>query len=285
MATNIATLETKPLSPSLGVQILNIDVDRIRDDETLPAAVKQAIEDHSVLLFRGLNIDDATQAEFAEKLGEVRRFGDYTDPDAPDPAIFEVSYGTNNPNGSQLRGNINWHFDGVLDQDIPTKASILSAKAVSREGGQTEFASSYAAYNLLTAEEKENYQDLRVVFSYEASQRRVFDNPTPEQVAKWRERPTREQPLVWHHINGKKSLVLGSTHDHVVGMDVEKGRALLDELLARATTPDRIYQHTWEVGDTVIWDNSALFHRARPYDPASGRSLHRTTILGTEPIK
>jgi alpha-ketoglutarate-dependent taurine dioxygenase len=68
-------------------------------------------------------------------------------------------------------------------------------------------------------------------------------------------------------------------------MDVDEGRALLDELLARATTPDRVYRHEWSEGDTVIWDNCGVLHRAEPYAADSGREMLRTTILGDEPIQ
>ncbi len=60
---------------------------------------------------------------------------------------------------------------------------------------------------------------------------------------------------------------------------------LLDELLERATTPDRVFRHSWSVGDMVVWDNCGVVHRATPYDPASRREMHRCTILSTEPIR
>jgi alpha-ketoglutarate-dependent taurine dioxygenase len=68
-------------------------------------------------------------------------------------------------------------------------------------------------------------------------------------------------------------------------MQLDEGRALLDELLERATVPERVYRHEWTVGDTVIWDNRGVLHRAEPYDPTSGREMLRTTILGVEPIQ
>jgi len=126
---------------------------------------------------------------------------------------------------------------------------------------------------------------LRVVHSLEASQRRITPDPTPEQVARWRSRPTHEHPLVWTHRTGRKSLVLGASADCVVGMDLDEGRALLAELLERATVPENVYSHMWSVGDTVIWDNRGVLHRAAPYDPTSSRELLRTTVLGDEPIQ
>jgi alpha-ketoglutarate-dependent taurine dioxygenase len=68
-------------------------------------------------------------------------------------------------------------------------------------------------------------------------------------------------------------------------MDRDAGVALLADLLERSTTPDRVYRHEWTVGDLVIWDNRGVMHRAAPYDPASPREMHRTTLHGDEPIR
>jgi alpha-ketoglutarate-dependent taurine dioxygenase len=156
---------------------------------------------------------------------------------------------------------------------------------VAEWGGETEFANSYAAYEALSPEEKEQFGALRVVHSLEASQRRVTPDPSPEQLARWRSRRTHEHPLVWTHRSGRKSLVLGASSDYVVGMELEQGRALLAELLDRATVPARVYSHNWSIGDTVIWDNQGVLHRAAPYDPDSPREMLRTTVLGDEPIQ
>jgi alpha-ketoglutarate-dependent taurine dioxygenase len=68
-------------------------------------------------------------------------------------------------------------------------------------------------------------------------------------------------------------------------MEPENSRALLDGLLDRATIPDRVYRHEWQVGDVVIWDNRGVLHRAAAYDPSSPRDMHRTTFAGDEPIQ
>jgi alpha-ketoglutarate-dependent sulfate ester dioxygenase len=140
-------------------------------------------------------------------------------------------------------------------------------------------------YDALSDDEKQRYASLRVVHSLEASQRRVTPNPTPEQLQRWRSRRTHEHPLVWTHGTGRKSLVLGASADYIVGMDLDGGRALLAKLLDRSTVPDKVYSHKWSVGDTVIWDNRGVLHRAAPYDPNSPREMLRTTVLGDEPIQ
>jgi alpha-ketoglutarate-dependent taurine dioxygenase len=164
-------------------------------------------------------------------------------------------------------------------------ATVLSAHATASSGGETEFASTYAAYDALSEEEQQRCLQLRVVHSFEASQLLVNPDPSPEERAWWRRRPAKVHPLVWRHRSGRRSLVLGATASHVEGMEVDEGRALLLDLLDRATTPERVYRHEWSVGDLVIWDNRGVLHRACRYDPSSARDMHRTTIAGDEPIR
>jgi alpha-ketoglutarate-dependent taurine dioxygenase len=276
----MAVITTEKLGDSVGAEVRGVDRERLLADDDLPAACLDALEANGALVFRDLHIDDATQVAFSRKLGEVEVFGK-----GELPEIFRVTLDpAKNPVASYLRGTFDWHIDGCTE-DIPIMATMLSAHAVADQGGETEFASSYAAYDALTEEEKERLEPVRVVHTIEAAQRLAFPDPSPEEVAVWRKRPAKVHPLVWKHRSGRRSLVLGATTDHVVGMGPDEGRALLDDLLARSTTPDRIYRHDWSVGDVVIWDNRGVLHRACPYDPTSPRDMHRTTFAGDEAIQ
>jgi alpha-ketoglutarate-dependent taurine dioxygenase len=273
-------ITTERLSATVGAEIVIDDPEALIEDEALPATVLEALEAHGALVFRDLHIDDATQVAFSKRLGRVEVFGT-----GENPEIFRVTLDpTKNKAAVYLRGTFDWHIDGCTD-DVPIMATILSAHAVAETGGETEFASSYAAYEDLSDEEKERYGALRIVHTIEASQRLFNNDPSAEELAMWRSRPSKEHPLVWTHQSGRRSLVLGATASHVAGMDVDEGRAILDELLARSTTPDRIYRHQWSVGDMVIWDNRGVLHRACPYDATSPRDMHRTTLHGDEPIQ
>ncbi|MFZ2175425.1 MAG: TauD/TfdA family dioxygenase [Rhodococcus sp. (in: high G+C Gram-positive bacteria)] len=274
-------LATKKLGEDIGAEILGVDVDRLLSDDELPAACLEALEEYGVLLFRELHADDHAQVEFGRKLGTLRKF-----PAVPPAAeeIMEVSFDPANANAEFLAANVFWHIDGLTD-DIASKATMLSAHVITEEGGETEFASTYAAYADLSDEEKESFAGLHAIYTFEAIQRRSYPNPTPAQLAEWASRTPREHPLVWEHDSGRRSLVIGAFASHIVGMDFDEGRALLEDLEKRATTPDRVYRHTWSVGDLVIWDNHGVLHRACPFDRSKRRVMHRSTLAGREPIK
>ncbi len=276
----MTVVTTEPLGASVGAEVVGVGRHQLLDDDSLPAWTLEALERHGALVFRDLHVDDATQVAFSKLLGRVERFGS-----GDHPEIFRVSLDPEtNPAAAYLRGTFDWHIDGCTE-DIPIMATVLSAHAVAESGGQTEFASTYAAYDDLTELEQERFPALRVVHTFEASQRLVNDDPSPQELAMWRSRPAKEHPLVWSHQSGRRSLVLGATASHVAGMDIEEGRRLLAQLLARSTTPDRVYRHEWSVGDMVIWDNRGVLHRACRYDATSPRDMHRTTLSGDEPIQ
>ena len=281
----MTVLTINKLTASVGAEVVGIDPEHLGTDDGLGAAVLDALEDNGVLVFHGLNLSPEDQVAFCQRLGEVDRSADGHHPVS---GIYPITLDkSKNKAADYLKAAFIWHIDGCtpMHDECPQKATVLSAVQVAERGGETEFASAYDAYDALSDAEKERFASLRVVHSLEASQRRVTPDPTPEQLARWRSRPTHENPLVWTHRNGQKSLVLGASADHIVGMDLDEGRALLAELLDRATEPAKVYSHTWSVGDTVIWDNQGVLHRAAPYEPNSAREMLRTTVLGDEPIQ
>ena len=275
----MAVMETKEMTPTVGAEVLEVDRDRLLHDKALPDAILAALEEHGVLLFREIGVDDEEQVAFGRRLGEL-----VTRPGHPIPEITAITQEPGNRLAEYLRGNLQWHIDGAMDE-IPCKAGILSARVIAPGDGATEFASTYAAYEDLNDEEKEQLAGCRVIHALEATLRPVYPNPTPEQLADWRSRPSREHPLVWRHRSGRKSLLFGATADHILGMDKEEGRALLAGLLERSTRPERVLRHEWTVGDMVIWDNRGVIHRVTKYETTSPRELHRATVAGDEPVE
>lgn len=275
------TVTTKPLTEHVGVEVLDVDRARMLTDDLLAHECLELLDRHGVLVFRELHLDDETQVEFSRKLGPVEKVGRRDD----GAEIFRVTLDpAKNPAADYLKGTFDWHIDGMTD-DIPIMATVLSAHQVAESGGDTEFASTYAAYDDLSPAEREQALGTKVVHSFLAAQVLSHPNASQQDIEFWSQRPPKTHPLVWRHANGRRSLVLGATTDHVEGMGQAEGRAYLDDLLARSTTPERVYRHEWAVGDLVIWDNRGVLHRATPYDASSARDMHRTTIAGNEAVQ
>ncbi|GGK59266.1 TauD/TfdA dioxygenase family protein [Streptomyces flaveus] len=264
--------ETHALNPSLGVEFTHV-TDPL--DEKLVARCAEALKWRGVLLIRGLNLDDEQQIALSSKLGEVVS--------VRGKRIFPISLDpSKNPSAEYLRGTFHWHLDGTTDDDVPVKATTLTARHVAMKGGGTEFANTYAAYENLPEQDRKRYESLRVVHSFAAAQLRAKPDPSEKELARWRSLPEREMSLVWRRRDGRRSLVIGTTADRIVGMAPDEGRALLDELQDWCTQDRFRYTHDWQVGDFVAWDNTAILHRALPYDRSSERLLHRTTVVGDE---
>jgi alpha-ketoglutarate-dependent taurine dioxygenase len=121
-----------------------------------------------------------------------------------------------------------------------------------------------------------------VVHSVEVSMRRAGIETTKADLKYWRAQKDKIHNLVWTHKSGHKSLVIGCHASHVEGMGKAEGQTLLQELLDWTTQPRFIYRHEWSPGDMLIWDNTGVLHRAKPYPLGSGRVMHRTTLMGEE---
>lgn len=279
----MSKLTIEKIKPHIG-GLVHVDKAHLCDDDVV-AAIREALEDRGVLVFPQINLTDAEQLAFTDKFGQRVSFtrrvpggegdGDNLYKITLDKEVnFEPEY---------VLGTWFWHMDGVtIDQPLP-KATMLSARKLSETGGQTEFASTFAAYEQLPEATKKEIEGLKVIHRMEASMRPVFKDMTEEQLARYRSMASvMVHPLVWTQNDGRKSLVLGTHADEVVGMSIPQGRSLLAKLTEWAAQPDFTYSHDWKPGDFVIWNNCGLMHRVVPYDEDSGRTMHRTTIMGSE---
>jgi len=275
------TLQLERLG-NVGAEVRGVDRQRLVEDDALPAAILEALEEVGVLAFRGLQVDPHTQVAFCRKFGPIEeREGSYEV-----AGIYRVTLEkAESATADYLRGNFGWHIDGLtptVPEHPPPMMTMLTAKVVAETGGDTEFASTYAAYDALSDEEKARVAQLRVLHAMEAGILRFLPDRTEEHLARLRSQPTKVHPLVWRHRSGRHSLVIGGCADHIIGMPLEEGRALLAELVERATTRVRVYRHSWEPDDTVIWDNRGLLHRVTAFDTDKPREMLRTTVLGQE---
>jgi alpha-ketoglutarate-dependent taurine dioxygenase len=112
---------------------------------------------------------------------------------------------------------------------------------------------------------------------------RLYDEPSAEDYRRWDAIfPRLEHPLVWSQEDGRSAMLIGSTANDIVGMDIGEGDALLAELLEWATQERFTYRHHWRDGDLVIFNNPGMLHRSYAYDDGAKRVMHRTTLKGYE---
>ncbi|MCX4090807.1 TauD/TfdA dioxygenase family protein [Nocardia sp. alder85J] len=270
------------LTPTTGVQINGLSGAALVDPG-VAAECAAALELRGVVIYRDAHLDDDQLVAFSRLLGTVVPL-----PLGGEPRHPEIQKVTRDAAQSKLaayrEGTFFWHIDGTTAA-IPDKATLLTARQIAADDtGDTEFANTYAAYEALPPQEQAALADLRVVHSFAASQLLVYPNPSPRERAAWDRNPAREHPLVWTRGSGRRSLLLGATADEVVGRSRPEGRALLDRLLDWATQPRFVLRHRWRVGDLVVWDNTGLLHRARPYGEHSARLMHRTSLAGEEAV-
>jgi alpha-ketoglutarate-dependent taurine dioxygenase len=247
-------------------------------DAAVAAECLRLLEDHGVVVYRAANVSDSDLVSFSRLLGRVVVPPAGGEADHPEVAAISLDP-DKDAHAAFRRGTFFWHIDGANDA-VPQKATLLVAREVADDGGDTEFASTYAAYDALNDREKAELANVRVVHSFAASQSLVTPDPSPRLRAAWNQVPSREHPLVWTRPNGRRSLLVGATAGEVVGMPPDEGRALLDRLLEWCTRREFVFRHHWRRHDLVVWDNTGMLHRALPYEPTSQRLLHRTTLVG-----
>jgi alpha-ketoglutarate-dependent 2,4-dichlorophenoxyacetate dioxygenase len=275
--------------PCLGAEVAGVDLAHPLADDAF-ARIAAAFDEHSVLVFRGQHLTDEQQMAFSVRFGPlettVRTMGNE---DRLGAHIVDLS--NTDEHGRPMpwtdrrmlyhSGNQLWHSDSSF-KPVPAHSSALSARVIPPEGGETEFASMRVAYEALPDDLRRQVDGKVVVHSFGFS-RSLIDPGIGTEVG-------REYPPVRHALvranpaNGRKAVYVGSHAWFVEGMSIDDSRILIARLLETTTRPDRVYRHTWRVGDLVMWDNRCILHRGRPWDSARHpRVMHRTTVAGTGP--
>lgn len=282
-------LQLTPLRPDFVARADGVDlVDGLTPD--VFARLRRALDDHSVLVIPGQPMDDTRQLAFSRRWGPMEPTRG-VNPASGTPfarqSNLDIRTGAVIPPDDRRmayqRGNYQWHADSTFKQ-VPSLCSILTARVVPPEGGDTEFVSTRAAYEALPDDMRARVEDLVVEHDFSVSRARVGFVFTPEEAAHY--------PPVWHPlvqtnpVTRRRSLLIGAHASRIVGWPLDEGRALLQELLDQATRPEAIHAHRWSEGDLVIWDNRAALHRATAYDAVRHRRLmQRTTISNPDILR
>lgn len=269
--------KTIDLTPSIGTRIV-ADLDTLLDG-SIAKDLRVLLEQRGVLLIRGVPMTDEQQLRFAKTLGEPRH-------EHGTDITMVSSDKTKSPIFAEYtEGTYFFHFDDTY-MEYPALASVLRCCATAPDGGQTEFANTYAIYDGLSEDEQHFLDTLHAEHSQECVQRKAFPDPTEWQLSLWGEGtiPPTTHPLVWLHRTGRKSLLLGETMKRILELPSAESAALVERLMELSKRPEYIYRHEWQVDDVLIWDNTGTVHRVVPFDLSCGRELHRVKLAGEEPI-
>ena len=278
----------KNLTPHIAAEVTGVDL-RFPVAAETAELLRQALCEHAVLLFRDQHIDDDQHVAFSQLFGRVEMTSP-TDPIGDGGPVGVISnldeHGeiipSQDPRVLYLVGNSLWHSDGSF-RTIPLRASLLAAKVVPPEGGNTEFASLQAPYEQLSAARQTSLEGLVAEHSLAHSRDQIAPNLVSDE---WKKEipPTPQLMVRTIPETGKRVLFVGSYTTHIVGWPLEKGRALLQELYEWCTEPQFVYSHEWLPDDLVVYDNRLCLHRVRPWEmDQHKRILHRTTIAGDGP--
>jgi alpha-ketoglutarate-dependent 2,4-dichlorophenoxyacetate dioxygenase len=173
-----------------------------------------------------------------------------------------------------------WHTDNSF-KSVPSLASVLVARVIPTEGGETEFVSTRKAWSRLDVEMQEHLRDSIVTHSFAISRDQL--DPQLMTALEREALPPVRWRMTWQNpINGRLALYIASHAYAVDGMDEKEAKALLASLIAEATRDEFVYRHQWRKGDVIMWDNRATMHRGRPWPLDQARSLIRTSILASD---
>lgn len=288
------TFTVKSLHPLFGAEVRGVDLGRPIDAATQDA-IERTMDQYGISVLPDQALDDERQIAFARRYGALevaplvqgktgtRGLGGNR---IKHREIFDISnldddghiLDADDQRAAYSLGNQLWHTDSSFRQKSASW-SMLHARVVPPDGADTEFVDTRAVYDALPAATKTRLEDLVAEHSIWHSRAKLGGYVPNDEERK--SRPPAHHKLVRRHSgSGRNALYIASHASHIVGMPVEEGRALLDELIAFATQPKFVYAHKWRVGDLVIWDNRCTLHRATPYESQThARDLRRTTII------
>lgn len=280
------TISVRPLHPLFVGEVSGVDLCEPVDAATMSSIV-EAVDRYAVLVFHAQYITDEQQIAFSRGLGPLETTIKAYRPGHKPRLDLHISDVSNLDEQSRVLaaddrrrmnglGNRLWHTDSSF-KAIPARYSLLSARAIPGEGGETQFADLRAAYDALPDAMKAQIEGLVAEHSVLYSRSTIgFTDYSDEERAKL---PPVPQLLVRVHPGSKrKTLYLASHAGWIRGMPVPEARLLLRDLMEHATQREFVYTHHWNTGDLVMWDDRCTMHRARDYDMAQVRDMHRTTV-------
>jgi len=272
------------LHPFIGAQVHGVDISKPLDERTM-RLIKQAAAESTVLLFRNQKITSEDQRRFASHFGPVaerlkppEKSGVKETPTWNDELMI-ISNETNAEGeamGALGQGEMWFHTDKCY-VERPHRFSFLYGLEIPTEGGHTKFASLCEAYDRLPEGTKKKFEGKMVMQGHQYSAGRRIDIAADLSAIHHYPQPL----VVTNPDSGRKGLYISSQNTMwIEGMERSESEALLNQLFERVEAPDIIYEHVWEVGDLIMWDNLSCLHARTDWPKEQLRKLRRCTVIG-----
>jgi len=275
------SFDVVPLSRHIRAEIRGLDL-----SSTLFAASMDRIHrmwlDHSVLLFRGQNLEQEDLLRVTEYFGMIGAL-------ARPAKFFPKGYSRLLPNimmisnirengetiGALPDGEMNFHHD-MIHAEVPHNGTLLYSLEIPTYGGDTLFASGYAAYETLDSALKAKLEGRRALHHYN------YGSTLRGQGGVGATASSSHPVFRTHEETGRKAIYVNRLMTvGIEGMPQEESDPLLEALFEHSEKPEFVYRHVWKVGDLLVWDNRCSTHARDDFPSDQRRLMLRTTVQGT----
>ena len=277
-------IEIRRLGPQIGAEITGVDV-RTMDESTFDA-IYRAWLDYNVIAVRDQELDMEQYLRYSRRFGSIEEHPAKSTRHPEYPEVLVLGINKFNPDGTlnmaiYRRGAEGWHTDGAYNQR-PFKATQLYAVAIPSRGGDTLFASTYAACDALPESLRARLQDLRGAYVYGG--RRKAQALLDQADRDWK--PVFHPFVRKHPETGRDVLYFDPGKIlYVDRLPENESDALIEELKSYMIQPDAEYRHKWRRGDIVIWDNRCSYHRAAGDYPPDEDRIHWRVSIGESALQ
>ena len=276
----------QPLSETLGAEVIGCDLSSLRDEETI-SLLRDSFLAHHLLCFRMEPLSPSNFFSLGSLFGtpQLQLIRHERNTTVPEVALFVSTY----ENQSDKPENLNevrlsgWHTDDSYFE-LPAKATLLQGLDIPTTGGQTRFCNTQSAYEDLPKAFKLELHGKNAVHKYDTN--RATARPKNLSSVEVSETPDVIHPLVrTHDETGNQAVYYNSNRtDSVIGMSPDESDALLDNLGEHITQNKYRYDHDWQVGDVLLWDNRCLIHSVNvDYPVGQDRRHQRILLKGSRP--
>jgi taurine dioxygenase len=276
-------LEIKPLGDVAGAVVYGLDPrEPISADDF--GRIYAAFLDRLVLVFPEAPLTAQQLCDLGRHFGELQPHiaKRYRHPEVPEVVLMTNRDAAGNMDEAGAARGVGWHSD-LAYETVPAKATLLHALEVPNRGGNTMFANMYRAYEAMPRKLRERIDGRNAIFCYGGRAKMNLAALNEEDQAT----PLVVHPAVREHPETKRRSVYVNPYHAVAisGMSIRESNELLDEVFDFCSREEFQWEHTWKVGDTIMWENRSAWHSGKlDYPRDQARIFIRTTVRGTPTV-